>query len=87
MRSSNKPSWALMDELYMGEGGERQLLVFAQTGKATWWIVPSREGGTESIQQVSSASSMKNEEFITTYRTFRYVDGQWTVSSRQQAGY
>lgn len=73
--------------LYLGEEGERQPLVFAQTGKAAWRIVPSREGGTESIQQVSSASSMENEEFITTYRTFRYVDRQWTVSSRQQAGY
>ncbi|WP_047306181.1 MULTISPECIES: hypothetical protein [Pseudomonas] len=73
--------------LCQGEGGERQPLVFAQTGKAAWQIVPSDKGGTESIQQVSSASSMENEEFITTYRTFRYVDGQWTVASRQQAGY
>ncbi|WP_371920328.1 hypothetical protein [Pseudomonas sp. TKO14] len=73
--------------LCQGEGGEKQPLVFAQTGKAAWQIVPSDKGGTESIQQVSSASSMENEEFITTYRTFRYVDGQWTVASRQQAGY
>ncbi|WP_434738428.1 hypothetical protein [Pseudomonas sp. Fl5BN2] len=73
--------------LCLEEGGEKLPLVFAQTGKATWQIVPSVNGGTESIQQVSSASSVENEEFITTYRTFRYVDGQWTAASRQQAGY
>ncbi|MGC5701901.1 hypothetical protein J4P02_17000 [Pseudomonas sp. NFXW11] len=73
--------------LCIGDGGEKRPLVFAQTGKAAWQIVPSSEGGTESIQQVSSASSMENEEFITTYRTFRYIDGQWHVASRQQAGY
>ncbi|MDT3424167.1 hypothetical protein [Pseudomonas protegens] len=73
--------------LCQGEGAEKQPLLFAQTGKAAWQIVPSVGGGTESIQQVSSASSMENEEFVTTYRTFRYADGQWTVTTRQQAGY
>lgn len=73
--------------LCQGESGEKQPLVFAQTGKAAWQIVPSVGGATESIQQVSSASSMDNEEFVTTYRTFRYADGQWTVATRQQAGY
>lgn len=73
--------------LCQGENGERLPLILAQTGKAAWQIVPARDGGTESIQQVSSASSAQNEEFITTYRTFRFVDGQWTEASRQQAGY
>ncbi|MCX7080205.1 MAG: hypothetical protein NTV76_12840, partial [Pseudomonas sp.] len=74
--------------LYLSETGEKHPLVMAQTGKAAWQIVaPSSGGATEEIVQVSSASSAENEEFVTTYRTYRFTDGQWTSASRQQAGY
>ncbi len=71
----------------LDESGEKRPLMFSRTGKAAWQIVPASGGRTETIQQVSSASTMEGEEFITTYRTFRYVDGQWTAVSREQAGY
>ena len=73
--------------LFVSESGEKHPLVLAQTGKAAWQIVAASGGATESIQQVSSASSADNEEFVTTYRTYRYLNGQWTAAGRQQAGY
>jgi len=72
---------------YRTEAGERYPLVMAQTGKAAWQIVPATSGATESIQQVSSAPSADSEEFVTTYRTYRLVDGQWQSTTREQAGY
>jgi hypothetical protein len=73
--------------LYLSETGEKHPLVMAQTGKAAWQIVAQGNGTTEKIVQVSSASSAENEEFVTTFRSYRFADGQWTSASRQQAGY
>lgn len=73
--------------LYRDENGEQRPLAMAQTGKAAWQILPSASGATESIAQVSSAPASEGDDFVTTYRIYRWVDGQWTAASRQQPGY
>lgn len=72
---------------YVAETGEQRPLVLAETGKAAWKVVPANNSATESILQVSSAPAPQGEDFVTTYRTYRYVDGQWQVASRQAPGY
>ncbi|WP_421548997.1 hypothetical protein [Pseudomonas sp. QD4] len=82
------PAQNQLDPLrYLAETGEKRPLVLAETGKAAWKVVPANDSATESIQQVSSAPAPQGEDFVTTYRTYRYVDGQWQVASRQQPGY
>ncbi|SDZ57459.1 hypothetical protein [Pseudomonas sp. NFIX28] len=72
---------------YRAEDGKQHPLVMAQTGKAAWQILPSASGATESIAQVSSAPASEGDDFVITYRIYRWVDGQWIASSRQQPGY
>ncbi|MGE7958943.1 hypothetical protein ACQKQA_20570 [Pseudomonas sp. NPDC089530] len=77
--------------LYRTEKGEQRPLIVAQTGKAAWQILPAASGATESIAQVSTAPASEGEgegeDFVITYRTYRWVDGQWTTATRQQPGY
>ncbi|AKA22359.1 hypothetical protein [Pseudomonas chlororaphis] len=72
---------------YRDEQGKQRPLTMAQTGKAAWQVMAPAPGATESIAQVSSAPADEGDDFVTTYRTYRWVDGQWAATSRQQPGY
>ncbi|OLF52286.1 hypothetical protein [Pseudomonas chlororaphis] len=74
--------------VYRDEDGKQRPLTMAQTGKAAWQVLSSTQAGsTDSIAQVSSAPASEGDDFVTTYRIYRWVDGQWTTASRQQPGY
>jgi hypothetical protein len=70
---------------YTSAQGEAAPLVLARTGKADWKIVPARAGGIEEIEDVFCANA-DGDNFVTTYRTYRFVDGKWQAASRQLRG-
>jgi len=73
---------------YESAQGEAAPLVLARTGKADWKIVPPRSGAgaTEEIEDVFCAPAVDGNNFVTTYRTYRFVDGKWQAASRQLQG-
>ncbi|WP_248799447.1 hypothetical protein [Pseudomonas sp. MWU13-2105] len=73
--------------LYRTPEGKSEALFLAQTGKAAWQVGAPGADGVAQIQQVSSSPAGEDEEFVTTYRTYRFQDGAWQLSSRQEAGY
>jgi hypothetical protein len=70
---------------YTPAKGEPAPLVLGRTGKADWKIVPARAGGTEEIELVFCAPG-DGSGFVTTYRTYRFIDGKWQATSRQLRG-
>lgn len=73
--------------VYHTPEGKSEALFLAQTGKAAWQVAAPAADGVAQIQQVSSSPAGEDEEFVTTYRTYRFKDGAWQLSSRQEAGY
>ncbi|WP_191486257.1 hypothetical protein [Pseudomonas sp. FEN] len=73
--------------LYRTPEGKSEALFLAQTGKAAWQVGEPSADGVAQIQQVSSSPEGEDEEFVTTYRTYRFQDGAWQLSSRQEPGY
>jgi len=73
--------------VYRTAEGKSEALFLAQTGKAAWQVGAPAADGVAQIQQVSSSPAAEDEEFVTTYRTYRFQDGAWQLSSRQEAGY
>ncbi|NWD70497.1 hypothetical protein HX870_23130 [Pseudomonas gingeri] len=73
--------------VYRTAEGKSEALFLAQTGKAAWQVGAPAADGKAQIQQVSSSPASEDEEFVTTYRTYRFQDGAWQLSSRQEAGY
>ena len=73
---------------YESAQGEAAPLVLARTGKADWKIVPPRSGAgaTEEIEDVFCSPAVAANNFVTTYRTYRFVDGKWQAASRQLQG-
>nr|WP_314564917.1 hypothetical protein [uncultured Pseudomonas sp.] len=73
---------------YKATDGKLKPLTLADTGKAAWKIATSAKDGPDELLQVSSFMEGNNEDdFVTRYQTFRFVDGHWQVASRQKAGY
>ncbi len=73
--------------VYRTAEGKSEALFLAQTGKAAWQVGAPTADGVAQIQQVSSSPASEDEEFVTTYRTYRFKNGAWQLSSRQEAGY
>lgn len=85
---------ALKPISYIAEDGKPHDLILAQTGKAAWQATPPDE-----IQEVSSVANFKaaakdtgdedgeGDSFVTTYRTYKFVGGKWTATSRQKNEY
>ncbi|WGS48720.1 hypothetical protein LFL96_13115 [Paraburkholderia sp. D15] len=81
---------------YTGADGRSGSLILARTGKADWKISPARkgQGAPDEIQQVSSspnfdskkANKDSDDDFVTRYATFRFVDGKWQLAERQRPG-
>lgn len=73
---------------YTGADGKPQPLTLAHTGKAEWQVATPASGGPDELLQVSSFMDGDGEDdFTTRYQTYRYVDGQWQVTSSQKKGY
>jgi hypothetical protein len=70
---------------YESAQGQPAPLVLARTGKADWKVVPPRSGTTEEIEAAFCAPA-DGGNFVTTYRTYRLVDGNWQAASRQLRG-
>ena len=73
--------------VYRTSDGKSEALFLVQTGKAAWQVGAPTADGVARIQQVSSSPGGEDEEFVTTYRTYRFQDGAWQLSSREEAGY
>ncbi|PQV53059.1 hypothetical protein [Paraburkholderia sp. BL21I4N1] len=78
---------------YTADDGKSAALVLAATGKAAWKISPSRKGGADEIQQVACSpdfdkkdSTGDDDDFVTRYETYRFVDGKWLLTRRQRQG-
>lgn len=78
---------------YTADDGKTGPLVLAVTGKAAWKISPSRKGGADEIQQVACSpdfdkkdSTGDDDDFVTRYQTYRFVDGKWLLAQRQRHG-
>lgn len=73
---------------YKAADGKLKPLTLANTGKAAWKIATPAKDGVDELLQVSSFMEGDGEDdFVTRYQTFRFLDGQWQVESRQKAGY
>lgn len=73
---------------FTGADGKSQPLTLAHTGKADWQVATPASGGPDELLQVSSFMDGDGEDdFTTRYQTYRYVDGQWQVTSSQKKGY
>lgn len=70
---------------YTSAQGAAAPLVLSRTGKADWKIVPARAGGTEEIEHVFCEFA-GGDNFVTTYRTYRFAGGKWQAASRQLRG-
>jgi hypothetical protein len=70
---------------YESAQGEATPLVLARTGKADWRVVSPRSGTTEEIE-AAFCTPADAGNFVTTYRTYRFVDGKWQAASRQLRG-
>jgi hypothetical protein len=70
---------------YESAQDEAAPLVLARTGKADWKVVPPRSGTTEEIE-AAFCTPADGGNFVTTYRTYRFVDGKWQAASRQLRG-
>jgi hypothetical protein len=70
---------------YESTQGHATPLVLARTGNADWKVMPPRSGETEEIEAVFCAPA-DGGNFVTTYRTYRLVDGKWQAASHQLRG-
>ena len=70
---------------YESTQGHATPLVLARTGNADWKVMPPRSGETEEIEAVFCAPA-DGGNFVTTYRTYRLIDGKWQAASRQLRG-
>ncbi|WCM18569.1 hypothetical protein NDK50_14050 [Paraburkholderia bryophila] len=78
---------------YTTDDGKSSPLVLAATGKAAWKISPASKGGADEIQQVACSpdfdkkdSTGDDDDFVTRYQTYRFVDGKWVLAQRQRPG-
>jgi hypothetical protein len=67
------------------QGTDEGEIDLPDTLKRGWQIVPSRSGGTEEIE-FAAADLEKNDQWVTTYETFRFRDGVWRMTERTKAG-
>ncbi|ASL45341.1 hypothetical protein bAD24_I17865 [Burkholderia sp. AD24] len=78
---------------YTTDDGKSSPLVLAATGKAAWKISPASKGSADEIQQVACSpdfdkkdSTGDDDDFVTRYQTYRFVDGKWLLAQRQRPG-
>ena len=65
------------------DGNKAGTVSMASTLHAGWQIVPARGGGPEVIETVDCEPDGKKQD-RQTYRSIRFVDGQWRASARQK---
>ncbi|RAS39326.1 hypothetical protein BX591_101665 [Paraburkholderia bryophila] len=87
------PRQSLDPVQYTTDDGKTSPLVLAATGKSAWKISPARNGGADEIQQVACSpdfdkkdSTGDDDDFVTRYETYRFVDGKWLLARRQRPG-